>query len=59
MVQRMYAKAKTFRRDITNEEHAKLIAQHAADVPAGRGVELQPLDGHSGPRHRGRYPASR
>jgi CubicO group peptidase (beta-lactamase class C family) len=26
MVQRMYAKAKTFRRDITNEEHAKLIA---------------------------------
>ena len=26
MVQRMYAKAKTFRRDITSEEHAKLIA---------------------------------
>jgi CubicO group peptidase (beta-lactamase class C family) len=26
MVQRMYAKAKTFSRDITNEEHAKLIA---------------------------------
>lgn len=26
MVQRMYAKAKAFRRDITNEEHAKLIA---------------------------------
>jgi len=26
MVQRMYAKAKIFRRDITNEEHAKLIA---------------------------------
>jgi len=26
MVQRMYAKAKVFRRDITNEEHAKLIA---------------------------------
>lgn len=26
MVQRMYAKAKTYRRDITNEEHAKLIA---------------------------------
>ncbi|HEX7883878.1 MAG TPA: serine hydrolase domain-containing protein, partial [Afipia sp.] len=26
MVQRMYAKAKTFRRDITNEEHANLIA---------------------------------
>lgn len=26
MVQRMYAKAKTFRRDITNEEHAKMIA---------------------------------
>jgi CubicO group peptidase (beta-lactamase class C family) len=26
MVQRMYAKAKTFSRDLTNEEHAKLIA---------------------------------
>lgn len=26
MVQRMYAKAKAYRRDITNEEHAKLIA---------------------------------
>lgn len=26
MVQRMYAKAKVFRRDISNEEHAKLIA---------------------------------
>ena len=26
MLQRMYAKAKVFRRDITNEEHAKLIA---------------------------------
>ncbi len=26
MVQRMYAKAKTFSRDITSEEHAKLIA---------------------------------
>lgn len=26
MVQRMYAKAKAFRRDITNEDHAKLIA---------------------------------
>lgn len=26
MVQRMYAKAKVFRRDITSEEHAKLIA---------------------------------
>ncbi len=26
MVQRMYAKSKAFRRDLTNEEHAKLIA---------------------------------
>jgi CubicO group peptidase (beta-lactamase class C family) len=37
MVQRMYAKAKTFRRDITNEEHAKLIASMPLMCQPGAG----------------------
>ena len=54
LVQQLYQQSRLRSRKITNAEHAAIGRRHAADVPARRGMELQPLHRHSRPHHRGR-----
>ena len=53
-VQQLYQQSRLRSRKITNAEHADHDRRHAADVPARRGMELQPLDRRARPHHRGR-----
>ncbi len=53
LVQQLYQQSRLRSRKITNAEHADAGRQPAADVPAGHGMELQPLHRHSRPSHRG------
>ena len=54
LVQQLYQQSRLRSRKITNAEHADHDRRHAADLPARRGMELQPLDRRSRPHHRGR-----
>ena len=53
-VQQLYQQSRLRSRKITNAEHADHDRRHAADLPARRGMELQPLHRHPRPHHRGR-----
>ena len=54
LVQQLYQQSRLRSRKITNAEHATMIAEHAADLPARRRMELQPLHRRARPHHRGR-----
>ena len=54
LVQQLYQQSRLRSRKITNAEHAADRREPAADVPARRGMELQPLHRHPRPHHRSR-----
>ena len=54
LVQQLYQQSRLRSRKISNAEHAAMVAGHAADLPARRGMELQPLHRHPRPHHRSR-----